>query len=45
MRVATNLVVINLSTVEGEDRIERARALVRSSERAAQRAVGDGETP
>ncbi|HET6696415.1 MAG TPA: cyclodeaminase/cyclohydrolase family protein [Gaiellaceae bacterium] len=45
VRVATNLVVINLSTVEGEDRIERARALVRSSERAAQRAVGDGETP
>jgi methenyltetrahydrofolate cyclohydrolase len=43
-RVAANLVVINLSTVEGEDRIERARALVRSSERAAQRAVGDGET-
>jgi len=43
VRVAANLVVINLSTVEGEDRIERARALVRSSERAAQRAVGDGE--
>jgi methenyltetrahydrofolate cyclohydrolase len=43
-RVAANLVVINLSTVEGEDRIERARALVRSSERAAQRAVGDSET-
>jgi formiminotetrahydrofolate cyclodeaminase len=44
VRVAANLVVINLSTVEGEDRIERARALIRSSERAAARAVGDGET-
>lgn len=43
VRVAANLVEINLSTVEGEDRIERARALVRSSERAAARAVGDGE--
>ena len=42
-RVAANLVVINLSTVEGEERIERARALVRSSERAAARAVGDGQ--
>jgi formiminotetrahydrofolate cyclodeaminase len=41
-RVAANLVEINLSTVEGEERIERARALVRSSERAAARAVGDG---
>jgi formiminotetrahydrofolate cyclodeaminase len=45
VRVAANLVVINLSTIEGEDRIERARTLVNSSERAAQRAVGDGETP
>jgi formiminotetrahydrofolate cyclodeaminase len=44
VRVAANLVVINLSTVEGEDRIERARTLIRSSERAAARAVGDGET-
>ncbi len=35
--------MINLSTVEGEDRIEHARALVRSSERAAARAVGDGQ--
>jgi formiminotetrahydrofolate cyclodeaminase len=43
VRVAANLVEINLSTVEGEDRVERARALVRSSERAAARAVGDGE--
>jgi methenyltetrahydrofolate cyclohydrolase len=43
VRVAANLVEINLSTVEGEDRIERARALVRSSELAAARAVGDGE--
>jgi methenyltetrahydrofolate cyclohydrolase len=42
VRVAANLVEINLGTVEGEDRIERARALVRSSEQAAARAVGDG---
>lgn len=43
VRVASNLVEINLSTVEGEERIARARALVRSSEHAAARAVGDGE--
>lgn len=42
-RVASNLVEINLSTVEGEERVARARALVRSSEQAAARAVGDGE--
>jgi formiminotetrahydrofolate cyclodeaminase len=42
-RVATNLVEINLATVEGDDRVERARALVRSSERAVRRAIGDGE--
>ena len=41
-RVAANLVEINLSTVEGEARVERARTLVRSSEKAAARAVGDG---
>jgi methenyltetrahydrofolate cyclohydrolase len=43
-RVAANLVEINLSTVEGEERVERARALVRSAERAAARALGDGES-
>jgi formiminotetrahydrofolate cyclodeaminase len=42
-RVAANLVEINLATVEGDDRVERARAVVRSAERAARRAVGDGE--
>jgi methenyltetrahydrofolate cyclohydrolase len=44
VRVAANLVEINLTTVEGEERIERARALIRSSERAAQRAVGDRDS-
>jgi formiminotetrahydrofolate cyclodeaminase len=44
VRVASNLVEINLSTVEGEERVARARALVRSSEQAAARAVGDAET-
>ena len=43
VRVAANLVEINLSTVEGEERVELARTLVCSSERAAARAVGDGE--
>jgi methenyltetrahydrofolate cyclohydrolase len=42
-RVAANLVEINLATVEGEERVERARALARSAEKAAQRAVGDTE--
>jgi formiminotetrahydrofolate cyclodeaminase len=42
-RVAANLVEINLATMEGDDRVERARAVVRNAERAAQRAVGDGE--
>jgi methenyltetrahydrofolate cyclohydrolase len=42
-RVAANLVEINLATLEGEDRVERARAFVRSAERAARRALGDGE--
>jgi methenyltetrahydrofolate cyclohydrolase len=40
-RVAANLVEINLSTVEGDERIERARTLVRLADRAAQRALGD----
>ena len=40
-RVAANLVEINLSTREGDGRIELARALVRGSEAAARRAVGD----
>ena len=39
-RVAANLVEINLSTVEGDDRIERARATVKSAEAAAARAAG-----
>jgi formiminotetrahydrofolate cyclodeaminase len=39
-RVAANLVEINLSTVEGDDRVERARAIVRSAEAAAARATG-----
>jgi formiminotetrahydrofolate cyclodeaminase len=42
-RVAANLVEINLTTVEGDDRVERARAVVRSSERASSRALGDRE--
>jgi methenyltetrahydrofolate cyclohydrolase len=42
-RVAANLVEINLTTVEGDDRVERARAFVRSAERAAREALGDGE--
>ena len=42
-RVAANLVEINLATVEGDDRIERARGLVRSAENAARRAAGDAE--
>ena len=43
VRVAANLVEINLSTVEGEDRIERARTLIAGAEKAAKRAVGDGD--
>jgi methenyltetrahydrofolate cyclohydrolase len=39
-RVAANLVEINLSTVEGDDRVERARAIVKSAEAAAARAAG-----
>jgi formiminotetrahydrofolate cyclodeaminase len=42
-RVAANLVEINLATVEGDERIERARAVVASSERAARRAADDAE--
>jgi methenyltetrahydrofolate cyclohydrolase len=42
-RVAANLVEINLATMEGDDRVERARAVVRSAERASGRALGDGE--
>lgn len=42
-RVAANLVEINLGTVEGDPRVERARAVVRCSEDAATRAVGDGD--
>jgi formiminotetrahydrofolate cyclodeaminase len=40
-RVAANLVEINLATVEGDERVELARALVRNSEKAVQRALGD----
>ena len=39
-RVAANLVEINLSTVEGDDRVERAREFVRSADRAAGRTAG-----
>lgn len=42
-RVAANLVEINLATMEGDDRVERARAVVRSAQRASGRALGDGE--
>jgi formiminotetrahydrofolate cyclodeaminase len=42
-RVAANLVEINLATVEGDDRVERARAVVHSAERAARRASGEAE--
>ena len=42
-RVAANLVEINLSTAEGDDRVEHGRAVVRSAEKAAERAVGNGE--
>ena len=43
VRVAANLVEINLSTMEGEERVERARTLVACAEKAAKRALGDGE--
>ena len=39
-RLAANLVEINLSTVEGDDRIERAREIVRSADRATGRTAG-----
>ena len=39
-RVAANLVEINLATVEGDERVERARATLRSADLAAARAVG-----
>jgi methenyltetrahydrofolate cyclohydrolase len=42
-RVAANLVEINLATIEGDERVDRARALVGSAERAARRAAGDAE--
>ena len=42
--VAANLVEINLSTVEGEERVERARTLVAGAEKAAKRALGDGDS-
>ena len=41
-RVAANLVEINLSTVEGDDRVERAREIVRSADRAARRTADTG---
>ena len=44
VRVAANLVEINLSTMEGEDRVERARTLVAGAEKAAKRALGDGDS-
>jgi formiminotetrahydrofolate cyclodeaminase len=42
-RVAANLVEINLATVEGDERVARARAVVASAERAARRAVNETE--
>jgi methenyltetrahydrofolate cyclohydrolase len=42
-RVAANLVEINLATTEGDDRIEQARAFVRSAETAARRSIADAE--
>jgi methenyltetrahydrofolate cyclohydrolase len=39
-RVAANLVEINLATAEGDDRVERGRAIVRSAEAAVARAIG-----
>ncbi|MGH3011762.1 MAG: cyclodeaminase/cyclohydrolase family protein [Gaiellaceae bacterium] len=42
-RTAVNLVEINLSTTEEDDRIERARAFLESAEKAARKAVGDSE--
>jgi methenyltetrahydrofolate cyclohydrolase len=41
--VAANLVEINLTTMEGDERVERARTLVQSAERAARRAAGEAE--
>jgi formiminotetrahydrofolate cyclodeaminase len=41
VRVATNLVEINLATTEGDDRIEQARAFARSAETAARRSIAD----
>lgn len=40
-RVAANLVEINLSTVEGDERVELARATVRCAERAAARSTSE----
>jgi formiminotetrahydrofolate cyclodeaminase len=45
VRVAANLVEINLATVEGEDRIARARTLIAGADKAAKRALGDGDSP
>jgi formiminotetrahydrofolate cyclodeaminase len=42
-RVAATLVEINLATVEGDERVARARAVVASAERAARRAVNETE--
>ncbi len=42
-RVAANLVDINLATTEDDRRLGRARALVASADRAAKRALGEGE--
>jgi formiminotetrahydrofolate cyclodeaminase len=45
VRVAANLVEINLATVEGEDRIARARTLIAGADKAAKRALGNGDSP
>ena len=42
-RAAANLVEINLATMEGDERVEHARRLVQSAERAARRAAGDAD--
>ena len=42
-RAAANLVEVNLATMEGDERVEQARAFVSSAERAARRAAGEIE--
>ena len=42
-RAAANLVEINLATMQGDERVEQARAFVSSAKRAARRAAGEIE--